>query len=448
MTRPNVVFVFADQWRHAATGFAGNPDVRTPELDRLAGASLNFSNAISGCPVCCPARASLLTGAYPHQHGVFVNDVPLGDSHVTLGEAFTAAGYATGYIGKWHLDGRGRSAFTPPERRKGFRHWQALECSHDYNRSAYYAGDDPTKRFWPGYDAEAQTATASNFIREHGGAADPFLLLLSWGPPHAPYDTAPERFRRMYDPAGIKVPPNVPAEFAAAARRDLCGYYAHCSALDEQVGRLLWALDDSKVASNTIFVFWSDHGDLLYAHGERKKQRPWEEAIRVPLLVRWPRGLGTEGRVIDGVINTPDLMPTLLDLAGVEIPSTVQGTSYAKYLRGEAPEPAEGAVLASYHPFGEYERRAGGREFRGWRTKTHTYLETLEGPWLLYDNVADPWQMTNLVSDPEQAAVCRQMRAALRRALVAQEDAFLPGEAYLQRWGYATDEHGTVPYNE
>lgn len=183
--KPNVVFVFADQWRAQAAGCAGDPNVRTPTVDRLAAEGLRFTTAVSTCPVCSPYRASLLTGRYPLTHGVFINDVPLGTEAVSLAQAFKGAGYRTAYIGKWHVDGHGRSAFIPPERRQGFEFWRAMECTHNYNRSFYYA-DENAKLLWDGYDAAAQTREAQGYIRQHAGK-EPFLLVLSWGPPHNPY---------------------------------------------------------------------------------------------------------------------------------------------------------------------------------------------------------------------------------------------------------------------
>ena len=161
MAQPNIVFVFGDQWRAQATGYAGEPSVRTPNLDRLAGESLNLTNAVSNCPLCTPYRASLLTGQYPLTHGLFVNDVPLDPHATSLGKVFAAHGYDTAYIGKWHVDGHGRSAFIPRERRQGFSFWKVLECTHNYNKSPYYA-DENVKLFWDGYDAIAQTREAQS----------------------------------------------------------------------------------------------------------------------------------------------------------------------------------------------------------------------------------------------------------------------------------------------
>lgn len=446
MQAPNVVFVFADQWRYQATGFGGDPNVRTLHLDALAQRSLHFTNAISGCPVCCPARASLLTGQYPDRHGVFVNDVPLGNEATSLAQAFKAGGYATAYIGKWHVDGHGRSAYIPPERRQGFDFWQVLECTHSYNESHYYAGDDPTRRTWEGYDAIAQTRSAQQYIRDQA-QAQPFLLLLSWGPPHNPYETAPQSYREQYDPQQIQLHPNVPAEHTAIAREQLAGYYAHCTALDELVGDLYQTLDESGILDNTIFVFWSDHGDMLWSQGQERKQRPWEESIHVPLLIHAPQFFGPQGRKVDTPINTPDLMPTLLGLCHVPIPATVQGQNYAPFLLGESHEPADAVLLSCYHPFGEYNRpQRGGREYRGIRTRTHTYVRDLNGPWLLYDNGADPYQQQNLVNHPEASTIGAQLNTQLNALLTQYQDEFLPGVAYIQRWGYPLDETGTVPY--
>ena len=446
MKQPNLVFVFADQLRYQATGFGGDPNVQTPNLDALAGRSLNFTNAISGCPVCCPARASLLTGQYPHEHGVFVNDVYLNNGAVSLAQAYRAAGYDTAYIGKWHVDGHGRSSYTPSERRQGFDFWQALECTHDYNHSLYYAGDDPTPRVWPGYDAEAQTCVAQQYIREHD-AQKPFCLVLSWGPPHNPYETAPEQFRRMYDPAKLTLRPNVPPELEVQTRQDLAGYYAHVSALDALMGDLMRTLDETGIADNTLFVFWSDHGDMLGSQGQWRKQRPWEESIHVPLLIQYPALFGHEGRTVDVMINTPDLMPTLLGLCNVAIPATVTAIDYSRYLRGEKGAPADAVLLACYQPFGEYTRaQHDGREYRGVRTARYTYVRDLNGAWLLYDNLRDPYQQHNVVSSPEYTHDRGELDQQLNLLLARCGDDFLAGAQYIEKWGYPVDETGTVPF--
>ncbi|MBN1673521.1 MAG: sulfatase [Kiritimatiellae bacterium] len=445
MPRPNVILVFGDQWRAQAAGYAGDPTVKTPNLDRLASESANFTNAVAGCPVCSPYRASLLTGQYPLTHGVFLNDVYLQNRAPSIAHAFAEDGYDTAYVGKWHVDGHGRSNYIPPQRRQGFDYWKALECTHKYNRSPYYAGDSDEKLYWEGYDALAQTRDAQAYITGRD-RAKPFFLVLSWGPPHGPYDAAPEEYRAMYRPDTIELRPNVPETHADRARQDLAGYYAHCSALDACMGMLLQTLREQGLEEDTVLLFTSDHGDMLGSQGEFKKQRPWDESIRVPFLLRYPALLGREGRQLDAVIDAPDVMPTLLGLCGCRIPNTVEGLDFSAYLHGGT-DPSDGAaLLLCAQPFGQWTRAHGGREYRGLRTNRYTYVRTLDGPWLLYDNAEDPYQLDNRAGLPDHARVQAQLDARLHRRLKAVADDFLPGTEYVRRWGYAVDATGTVPY--
>lgn len=444
MSIPNVLFLLTDQWRLQALGYAGNSQARTPNIDRLAGESVNFRNAISGYSVCCPWRASFLTGRYPLTHGVIVNDVPISGDPVGLGDAFKAAGYDTAFIGKWHVDGRGRSNFIPPERRLGFDAFQALECTHDYHQSFYYDGDDPSLRVWDGYDVFAQTSAAQRYM-ESRRSEKPFLLVLSWGPPHNPYETAPQAYRDMYDPREIELRPNVPMGMADEAREWLAGYYAHCSAIDKSVGDILATLDELDIADDTVLVFASDHGDMLGSHGMTRKQKPWDESIRVPFLLRYPAAFGRQAREAAPFLNAHDIMPTLLGVCGLPIPGMVEGRDFSPALRGEAVE-SEAALLACFHPFGEWSRPVGGREYRGVRTERYTYCRTLEGPWLLYDNEADPWQLENLANRPSAAELQTELDALLQAELDALGDEFLDGMSYINRWGYPLDDTGTVPF--
>ncbi|HOW66461.1 MAG TPA: sulfatase [Candidatus Paceibacterota bacterium] len=442
---PNVLVVLADQWRAQAFGFAGDPNVKTPHLDRLASQSVRFVNAISGMPVCCPARASLMTGQRPLTTGVFMNDVPLNSDAVTISKVLRAAGYDTAYIGKWHLNGEGRSRFIPRQRRQGFDYWKALECTHDYHRSHYYA-DETNMLTWDGYDAIAQTKDAAEYLRAHSGSQKPFFLFLAWGPPHDPYTTAPGRYRALYTPANIKLPSNVPEVMRDAARQMLAGYYAHCSALDDCIETLMLTLRETGLEQNTLILFTSDHGDMLGSHGGRNKQQPYDESIRVPLLIRWPAGLGTRGRGLDAMITLEDIMPTILGFCGVPIPNPVEGVDYSGYVR-RGKNPSDGAALIScVAPFGQWTRKAGGREYRGIRTLRYTYVRDLQGPWLLFDNRKDPDQMDNLAGRPEAARLQRRLEVILHRKLTEAHDQFLPSQAYIRNWGYAVDQEGTVPY--
>lgn len=443
--KPNVLFVLADQWRQEAAGYAGNPDVRTPNLDAFSRESFNFPNAVSGCPICSPYRASLMTGQRPLTNGVFVNDVCLRPRSTTIAKAFAGAGYDTAYVGKWHLDGHGRKSYIPPERRLGFDYWKALECTHRYNDSAYYAGDSKQLLTWDGYDAAAQARDVLDYLGGRDGNK-PFFLVLSWGPPHFPYDTAPEEFRALYDPAKLRLRPNVPPETASWARERLAGYYAHCSALDSCFGLVLGRLREKGLDRDTIVVFTSDHGDMLGSHGRREKQQPWDESVRVPFLLRWPL-LPSGGRGESAApIDAPDIMPTLLGLCGIEIPGGVEGHDFSGHLKGD-PDPSGGAALVTCpHLFAAWFSQPGGREYRGLRTDRYTYARDHRGPWLLYDNSADPFQLNNLVGRREAAELQGELDRRLSGRLAETGDRFRPGAEYVRQWGYPVNETGTVPY--
>jgi len=446
MGKPNVIFVFADQWRAQATGYCGNKNVSTPNIDSLTDESVWFVNAISGIPVCSPYRASLLTGQRPLTHGVFVNDVYLQPNSSSIAHTFATAGYDTAYIGKWHIDGHGRSVYIPEERRQGFDYWKVLECTHDYNHSAYFDGDCEKIKYWDGYDAIAQTNDAENYIRSHSKNNKPFFLMLSWGPPHSPYDTAPEKYKKMYNPEDIVLRQNVPKETEKESRNWLAGYYAHCSALDDCVGSLLKTIRDCDIEEDTVFVFTSDHGDLLGSHGYQKKQQPWDEAICVPLLIKFPGMKNWSPSKSDVLIDAHDIMPTLLGLCDIPIPNSVEGTDFSKHIQGESTTGGEAAIISCPHPFGQWSKSFGGREYRGIKTKRYTYCRDLNGPWLLFDNKTDPFQLNNLVDKPEKKNLLKSLDELLTVKLKEANDDFLPGNEYIEKWGYEVDEDGTVPY--
>ncbi len=447
--KPNIVFVFADQWRAQATGYSGDPNLqgKTPNLDKLAGESVNLSNAVSTCPVCTPYRASMLTGQYPLTHGLFLNDAPLRSEAVTIAEVCKEAGYDTGYVGKWHIDGHGRGRYIPKERRQGFDYWKVLECTHNYNNSAYYDADDTTICRWQGYDAIAQTRDVQEYIKVRSENDKPFVMFLSWGPPHNPYQTAPKKYREMFDAKDIKLRPNVPANKAGAARKDLAGYYAHIAALDDCIGDLVKTIDEAGIKDNTILVFTSDHGDMLGSQGQQRKQRPFDESVRVPLLVKYPARLGRNGKEIDMPFGTADIMPTLLGLCGIKIPAGVEGTDYSSVLAGRKQPPDEAALIECLAPFGEWTRKNGGRECRGIRTRRYTYVRDLNGPWLLFDNEKYPYQQRNLVNCPEVADLQAELDARLKTKLNKHDDEFKHGSEYIKKWNYKVDGRGTIPYS-
>ena len=441
--KPNIVYVFADQWRASAFGYTGNPNSHTPNIDRLAAESLYFRNTVAVCPLCTPYRAALMTGRYPTSTGMFVNDLYLPAEELCMPEIFGNAGYDTGYIGKWHLDGHGRSAFIPRERRQGWDYWKAAECDHNNPRSHYFTGDSDEMQFWEGYDAFAQTKDASQYIQDHAGNSSPFLLMLSYGPPHPASPPAPEEFRAMYPAEEIILPPNVPAQYAEEARRHLSHYYAHGAALDRCVGELMQSVEDAGIADNTIFIFTSDHGGMLRSHGDPHewKQVAWAESAQVPFLLRYPEAHGARGRVVDTPVNTVDILPTLLALAGINIPGSVEGEDMSN-LVFDPKEIADRSVLyMSVAPI-----VGQGDAHRSLRTSQYTYVRNLQGPWLLFDDQQDPWQLNNLIDDPAYASLQEQLDAELQNHLNRIGDDFQPPQSYIDKWGYTLGQDNAIPY--
>ncbi|MEL7585332.1 MAG: sulfatase [Prolixibacteraceae bacterium] len=441
---PNLIYVFADQWRAQDAGYAGNKEVYTPNIDRLAAESLNFRYAVSCMSVSTPYRGSLLTGQYALTHGLFLNDVTLNPAAKTIAKSYLAAGYDTAYIGKWHVNGNGRSNYIPLSHRQGFGYFKALECTHDYNHSKYYDNNDENVKIWDGYDMFAQTRNAEKYIRQHSQKDKPFMLVLSWGPPHDPYETAPQKYKDMYRDKEITLRPNVPEESKQQAIKNIKGYYAHISAMDDCIGDLQRTIREAGIEDDTIFVLTSDHGDMLGSQGQQKKQKPYDESILVPFLLKYPSKF--KGTTVDTILNTPDIMPTLLSMSGLPIPDSVEGNDLYPILSGRKKDNIEAALIECISPFGQWDRRRGGKEYRGIRTGRYTYVKDMDGPWLLFDNRNDPYQMENLIDDAAYADIRKELDTMLTKMLKERNDYFLRGEEYIRKWGYTVNENGTVEY--
>jgi len=444
---PNLLFVLADQLRASSVGFAGEERVRTPTLDRLSAEGTTFKNAVSMLPVCGPYRGALLTGRTPVSTGLVLNDIALKTTEVSIGHCFKAGGYRTAYVGKWHLDGPDRRAPVPPgPRRQGFDYWMAANFDHNYNAS-HYTDNDGNLRVWDGWDAEAQTTHVIDYLAARD-SDDPFCVFLSWGPPHHPYRLVAQHYLDMYDAAAIEGRPNCPD----VPRQDLKGYYAQTTFLDDQLARLLAALDDMGLAEDTIVVFTSDHGDMHGSHGVYKKQWPWSEALKVPFVLRYPRAVAA-GLEIAAPINVIDVMPTLLGLAGLPIPDCVEGVDLSSLVAGRRGTAPESVLIMNPCPFSigdprgddQYPDFRGMRlEYRGVVSDRYTYVRTIDRPWLLYDNLGDPYQMDNLVDDPGKAGLRDRLEAMMAGHQGRIGDEFLPREAYYRRFGITIDHRGKV----
>lgn len=446
--KPNILYILVDQWRASASGYAGDKNVISPNLDRLASESVNLKNAISGTPVCTPHRASLMTGQYPLTNGIFMNDILLDTNAITIAKVYKNNNYSTGFVGKWHIDGHGRNSYIPPTRRQGFGFWMANECSHDYNNSPYYTGESTKKMFWNGYDVIAQTEDVIKFIKKQVTEPNPFLLFLSIGSPHDPYQTAPEKYRKMYENKNFILNENIPADKREKVKKDLVGYYSHITAIDDCIGKMWKTLKDLSIDENTIIVFSSDHGDLLGSHGSWNKQQPYEESIRVPFLIHYPKVFGRNGKVSNALLNSPDIMPTLLGLSNIPIPKTVEGVDFSGVLKGTKKDTVKQTLISCYQPFGQWDRQKGGKEYRGIVNQQYTYVRDLKGAWLLFDNLKDPFQLNNLIEKSEYATLQKKLNVDLNKELKKRKDDFLQGMEYINKWNYLVDETETVPYRK
>lgn len=437
--KPNVVFILTDEWRAQATGYAGDPNLNTPHLDALAAESTNVTLAVSGYPVCCPYRASLMTGQYALKHGLVVNNMELDPNYRSIAREFGAGGYDTAYIGKWHIYGspegrcERRKAHVPRSHQLGFDLWKGFECNHNYWDAPYFENDDPTPRTWEGYEPFAQTRDALDYLKSRQGQDNPFLLMLSWGPPHFPLHTAPENYRERFENRSIELRGNVPDAHKDRAELELQGYYAHIEALDDALKDLLEGID-AVDRENTIVVFTSDHGDMAYSQGLPHKLYPFEESIRVPFLIRWPDGM-KGGREVDLPLDAPDLMPTLLSMCGLPIPSTVQGRDHAPEIRGEREVEHDANALLQVPISTTWMKKLGLSPYRGLRTRRHTYVVDEKGAGWLFDNESDPFQMVNLWDDEGSQGLKQELSEALQRRLEGIEDAFEDGETLIERYG-------------
>jgi len=449
-TPPNIVYIFADQMRAQVLGCYGNRTVPTPNIDAMAAAGTVFDNAISTWPVCSPYRAMLLTGRHPMANGTVTNDTGMRDNLPTIATVTKAQGYATGYIGKWHLEWN-RDPFVPKARRQGFDYWAVNNCTHQYI-DHFYCTDTPEKIRFKGYDAHVQTDLAADYIRKN--ASKPFCLFMSWGPPHDPYNKVPASYKERIPIETIGLRPNVTErdvvdhligldnadpklEARRKQRRSLLendtllkkqcihGYYAHTTALDDCIGTIRTALRDAGVADNTILVFSSDHGDMLGSHRMAIKQMPHEESINVPFVVEYP-GVVPGGRRTNALLAPVDVMPTLLALAGLTCPD-IDGKDASDAARGLASDQQDAVLIMKMLPGGGPYVANAVTPWRGVRTKRYTYANLLDhGPWLLYDNQEDPYQLNNLINKPEHARLQAKLEARMRELMKEAGD---PGNA-------------------
>ena len=437
--RPNVIWIFGDQHRAQACGYSGDPNVATPNIDRLAAEGTTFTAAVSGSPLCCPYRGSLISGRYPH-NAVPGHEHRLPPEQPTIATALRQAGYRTAYFGKWHLDGwherDGRAGLhvIPPERRGGFQDWFAYENNNSQWDCWVHGGEGESafQQRLEGYETDALTNHLISWLGERSretvtGDSTPFFAVLSLQPPHDPY-VAPAEWMGRHSPGNITLRPNVPVVpwVQEQARRELAGYYAMIENLDWNLGRLRAALTAASLADDTHLIFFSDHGDMHGSQGQFRKTAPWEEAIRVPCIIGGPPlPYAGRGRRVPIPLNHVDVAPTTLGLCGLDVPEWMEGADYAHYRLPERPRRAEpdSAYLQLVVP-----TRHGDSIDRPWRglvTRDGWKYVALEGqPWLLFQLHDDPYEQVNLAFNTRFTADRRRLQERLRQWILDTGDTF------------------------
>lgn len=434
--RPNIIFLLADQLRAASLPRFGEFRIETPYIDRLAEGGVSFTNAISTCPVCTPYRSMLVTGRYPQTTGHLLNFVRTRHDELSIADAFSAAGYRTGWIGKWHLHTGSfphsdtAMDWVPSGRdRLGFEHWRAYNFHSKYF-DGFVHGDGWRVERWEGYETDALSRYAFEFMEKEDDR--PFCLFVS---PHQPHSTtgryAPESYYERL-PAVFEAPPGSPEERRAEAVEMYRHYLAMVLAIDDMVGAVDGFLERSGLRASTLFVVTSDHGTEAGAHGVPvvwNKMRPYENSIRVPLVMRLP-GVFDGGRTCDAVTTPIDFFPSLCALCGIPVPRTVEGMNLLPAWTGEpdARRREDALIMNFVGPRPNW--CTDGIEWRGVRTRDYMFVRWREGGTELFDLRNDPLQQHNLSGTGAHADLEHELSCQLDSLLAARHDKFLRGSDY------------------
>lgn len=470
--QPNVIYVFPDQYRNHAMGFWGeegfrekvnfrNDPVHTPRLNEFARQSLVLTSAQSNCPVSSPHRGILLTGMYPNKSGVPLNCnssrpiSSLREDVTCLSDVFSQAGYNCAYFGKLHVDCPTPNdpehpgayveervpawdAYTPKERRHGFDHWYSYG-TFDVHKNPHYWDNEGKKHEPHEWSPLHEAAQVVSYLKNENGVRDPkkpFFIMVGMNPPHSPYrslDDCMEEDYNLYKDQPLEsllVRPNADATMEKAACTPY--YFASVTGVDRAFGQILDALKELGLEKNTIVVFTSDHGETMCSQGiNDPKNTPYAESMNVPFLVRFPERI--KPRVDDLILASPDIMPTLLGLAGLgdQIPETVQGHNYAElFINAQAQVARPNGALYIQNVDGQKDDQGNVITYhpssRGFKTAQYTLALYIDRKHqltrtLFFDDANDPYQMHNIPLE-ERPEVVKEILAQMGSLLKEIDD--------------------------
>lgn len=437
--KPNLVVVFSDQHSYDMLGSSGNEQIITPNLDRFAKQGVRFTSSYSNSPVCTPFRSMLLSGMHPLHNGAWFNDkMMIPGEGKYIAKVLSDAGYTTAYIGKWHLLGGKRDRPIPKGKmRYGFNDifWTDNVTTEFRAGKAFYWNNDGEKVRYQQWQPYGQTDQAIDFINGVD-SENPFALFLSWHPPHdwgkTPkgyyrYDTLKE-LEKMYEGVKPELRPTV-TDTSIERKDQLLDYMAMVSGVDKAFGELMDALEAKGVSDNTLVVFTADHGDMLGSHGWKVPKRlPQNYSSHVPLLMRYPDQL-TAGMESDLLVGTMDLMPTMLGLMNMDVPSSVQGRNLAKAIINNNDDAVNSIPTFMISPAVP---QLGVNEPVSWRgvvTQDYIFSYQQEGDHplqnVLYDRKRDPANEHNLFNDKKYAEIRKKMKNVTREWMKKFEDPFV-----------------------
>ena len=447
MKQPNVLFLMTDQLTATVLDLYGGTGVPTPNIDALAARGVTFDNMVSTCPVCTPFRSMWLTGRHPQTTGHVVNSMTTRYDEIGWGDLFSRAGYETGYIGKWHLH-KGcfpehHGDFYVPEGRGrlGFNWWRGYNCHVDFFDGKVNLGSGGEIMQWEGYETDALTALTFEFLDRGRDPDKPFCLMVNPHQPHSGQGRSPDKMApdEYYDRLPAKLPrPDALDESAFKAfEKEYRDYYALVMAVDDMVGEVVAGLEVRGLLESTILVFTTDHGTQLGIYPIENcspfwaKKMHWETNVRIPMVLHWPDAF-SGGRRCDTLTAPVDLLPTFCGLCNIKIPSTVEGIDLSRAWLGEKNGAEQNAVYMMNFTY-RFTHCQDGWEWRGVRTKTHTYARFLNGETYLFDNPNDPYQQNNLVDAGEHRELVAEYESMLQAFMKKRNDRLWPG-SYYKDW--------------